>query len=224
MMIDLNFEGKYVVIVGGGSEGYRKALKFLKDGSKILVVSKSFSENIQKLSQKDKVDLLKLDIEDGEKFMHTLNPKPDLLLATTNDRDINFQLVKHAKSAGCIVYAVDNPSISDFMFPATAKVGDIRIAISTKGQSPAMAKVLRQRIEKTVTPEDLLQIRLQKHIRKKMKQQIPNQESRRQVLYQILEDTHIKRLLKEGKLDKAQRVALKISENFSVNTHTSQEI
>ena len=60
-----------------------------------------------------------------------------------------------------MVYSVDNPALSDFILPAVAQVGDVKIAVSTSGKSPAMAKVLRERIEKMITPEDLLEIQLQ---------------------------------------------------------------
>ena len=154
MILDLNLEGKYVVIVGGGPEGYRKISSFLDAGSKILVVSRTFLEDITRLYKLKKIDLLEADIRDEEAFINSLNPTPDLLIAVTNDQNLNLSLAKHAKSAGCMVYAVDNPSISDFIFPAVAKVDDVRIAISTSGKSPAMARVLRQRIERLITKEE----------------------------------------------------------------------
>src|SRR3972149_10506596 len=123
MLVDFKFDGKYVVVVGGGSEGYKKTLSFVEAGAKILVVSKTFSSGIKKLHKMKKLKLLKAEVNDGEAFVNSLTPKPDLLVAVTNDPELNAQLIKHAKSAGCIVYAIDNPSISDFKLPALAKVG-----------------------------------------------------------------------------------------------------
>lgn len=214
MIVDLKFNEKYVVIVGGGREAYRRTLAFLDAGSKILVVSRAFSSGIKKLHQTKKINLLKTDINDGEAFINQLNPKPDLLVAATNDQNLNIQLAKHAKSAGCMIYVVDNPSISDFILPALAKVGEVRIAISTSGKSPAMAKVLRQRIERIITQEDLLQIKLQNHARAILKQRISEQKVRKKALYKILNDNHVKRLLKEEKFDEAQEVTIRIIESF----------
>ena len=53
----------------------------------------------------------------------------------------------------CMVYSVDDPAQSDFILPAVAHVGDVKIAVSTSGKSPAMARALRERIEKMVTPQ-----------------------------------------------------------------------
>lgn len=214
LILDLNFEGKYVVIVGGGAEGYRKILSFLDAGSKILVVSRKFLDDIHTLHQLQKIDLLKRDITDAEAFVNSLRNSPDVLVAVTNDHDLNFRLLKHAKAAGCMVYAIDNPAISDFMFPALAKIGDVKIAVSTSGKSPTMARVLRQRIEKLITEEDLLQIKLQGYIRPILKQRIPKQKIRKIVLSEIVEDVHIKKLLRKGKLEDAKQFALDIAESF----------
>lgn len=223
MLVDLKFDGKYVVIVGGGSEGYRKTLSFLDAGSKILVVSRTFSRGFNELHQAKKIDLLKADIKDGEDFLDHLNPKPDLLIAVTNDQNLNLQLAKHAKSTGCTVYVADNPQISDFIFPAVAKVGEVKIAISTNGKSPAMARALKKRIESIVTQEDLLQIKLQNYARTLLKQRISDQKVRRKALCRILDDDQIERLLKERKIDKAQKVALEILESYWINNQSLQE-
>jgi len=217
LIIDFKFDGKYVVIVGGGTEAYKKTLSFLDAGSKILVASRTFTSGIKKLHQEKKINLLKADIKNGETFFNQLNPKPDLLAVATNDQKLNVQLSKRARSAGCMVYVADNPSISDFILPAVAKIGEVRIAMSTGGKSPAMAKVLRQRVERLITQEGLLQIKLQNYMRAILKQQISDQKVRKNILYKILKDEHVKKLLRNGKLDEAQRVALKILESFRVN-------
>jgi precorrin-2 dehydrogenase/sirohydrochlorin ferrochelatase len=216
LIVDFKFDGKYVVIVGGGSEAYKKTLSFLDAGSKILVVSRTFSSGIRKLHQTKKINALKADIKDGEAFVNQLNPKPDLLVVATNDQNLNAQLAKCAESAGFMVYVADNPSISDFILPAVARIGEVRVAISTNGKSPAMAKVLRQRIERLITQEDLLQIKLQDYMRAILKQRISEQKVRKKILYKILKDEHVKRLLKDAKFDEAQRMALKIMESFGV--------
>lgn len=222
MLVDLNFNGKYVVVVGGGSESYRKTQSFVEARSKILVVSKTFSVGIKKLRTTGKIELLQAEVKDGEAFVKSLNPKPDLVVAVTNDHKLNAELIKHAKSAGCMVYAVDDPSVSDFILPALAKVGDVRIAVSTAGNSPAMARVLRQRIEKLITQEDLLQIKLQNYLRANLKQRISDQKVRRQILYKTLKNDEVKRFLREGKFDGAVELAMKILESSLTKVAVNQ--
>ena len=210
MLIDLKLDGKTVIVVGGGSEGYRKTQNFVDSGAKIWVISKAFSSGIQKLHEAKKVALLKTEIQDAKAFVDSLNPKPDVLLAVTNDPKLNLELVKAAKSTGCMVYSVDNPALSDFILPAVARVGEVKIAVSTSGKSPVMARLLRQRIEKMITPEDLLEIQLQSHVRSILKKQVSDPKVRTKMLYAILNNDNIKQVLREGKLCEAQEIAMKI--------------
>ncbi len=216
MLIDLKLDGKTVIVVGGGKESYRKTQSFVDSGAKIWVISKAFSSGIEKLHEAKKVALLKTEIKDAKVFVNSLNPKPYLLLATTNDPKLNLELVKAAKSAGCIVYSVDNPALSDFILPAVAKVGEVKIAVSTSGKSPAMARVLRQRIEQMITPEDLLEIQLQAQVRGILKEQVSDSKVRTKMLYEILNNDNIKQVLREGKLSEAQEMALKLLEKKEI--------
>ncbi|MEM2912173.1 MAG: bifunctional precorrin-2 dehydrogenase/sirohydrochlorin ferrochelatase [Candidatus Bathyarchaeia archaeon] len=217
MLIDFNFAGKYILVVGGGEEGSRKISKFLKEQPKILVVSKTFHPTMRKLHKNGKINLLKAEVKDAEAFIKSLNPKPDLIIAATDDPELNAQLAVHAKSAGCLFYAIDNPAISDFTLPASTEIGDIRVAVSTSGKSPAVARALRKRIEGLITTEDLLQIKLQFYIRNFMKGKVLNQKARRKILYKILRDEDVARLLKEGKYDEACEKAVKIVESYRIN-------
>jgi precorrin-2 dehydrogenase/sirohydrochlorin ferrochelatase len=214
LLIDFNFTGKRILVVGGGTISYRKILKFLDAQAKIQVVSKSFSNEMKNLYKMKKINLIKADVKDAEKLIKSFDPKPDLVIAATGDRRLNEELTFMAKSMGCMVYAVDNPEISDFMLPALAEIGEVKLAISTGGRSPAMARILRQRIEKIITEEDLLQIELQFYVRGLLKRKVPNQRARKKILYKILENERISRLLKEKKFDDARQEAVKIIEEY----------
>lgn len=221
MIIDFKFEGKYVVIVGGGAEAFSKVQNFLDAGSKVLVISRNFSSGILDLHEKKKVALLRSEIRDGEVFVKQLNPKPDLLAIATSDHELNAKLANCAKAEGLMVYVADNPAISDFILPAVSKIGDVRIAVSTGGKSPAMAKTLRERIERLVTREDLLHIELQDYMRPVLKLQVAEQKHRKAILYKILEDKRVNEFLKEGKLEKAKEEAMIIMENLKVENDQS---
>ncbi len=208
MLVDLKLEGKFVVVVGGGEEAYRKTIDFLDAGAKIFVVSSSFSSDILALSKRQKICLRNEKINDANAFIKSLDLKPFVVVAVTNNHEFNAQLFESAKSEGCLVYSPDNPSISDIVLPAVAKVGDVKIAVSTSGKSPAMASILRKRVEKMITPEDLLQIELQEQLRKELKQTVADQKTRKAILNRIIEDSTVKELLKKGKFDDAKQKAL----------------
>ena len=210
MLIDLKLEGKIVIVVGGGLEAYRKTGSFVDSGATIWVISKKFSEGITKLAEAKKVALIKTEVKDAKTFVDSLNPKPDIFLAVTDNEKLNLDLVKAAKKFGCMVYSVDNPALSDFILPAVARIGDVKVAVSTSGKSPAMARVLRERVEKMVAPEDLLEIELQANVRGILKQRFSDPKVRSRVLYEILNNDRIQEVLKEGNLLGAQELAMKI--------------
>lgn len=217
MFIDFKVNGKKVVAVGGGSEGYRKIQSFLDSTAEITVVSSEFSENIKAIAEQGKIRLEQIQIIDGKSFVEHLHPKPDILLAVTDNPELNMQLVKEAKNVGCIVYCVTDPSVCDFSFPAVARIGeDIKIAISTGGKSPAMAMELRQRIECLVTLDDLLGIELQAYLRKLLKNCVSDQQVRSRFLNEILNNVDIKQALSEGNICVAKELALKFAQDKGV--------
>jgi precorrin-2 dehydrogenase/sirohydrochlorin ferrochelatase len=209
LFIDLKLAGKTVMVVGGGAEAFRKTQGFLDSGATIWVISRDFSGEVMRLGEEKKVALLKTDIKDAESFVNSLKPKPDVFLAATDNSKLNLELVSSAKKFGSMVYAVDNPEVSDFILPAIAKLGDVKVAVSTGGRSPAMAHVLRERIEKLITPQDLLEIELQANIRAVLKERIPEAKERCKALYEILNNDNIKQALGKGNLEGAQKLAMK---------------
>jgi precorrin-2 dehydrogenase/sirohydrochlorin ferrochelatase len=213
LFIDLKLAGKNVMVVGGGAEAYRKTQSFLDSGATIWLISRKFSIEIIRLGEDKKVALLKANIKDAKSFVNSLHPKPDLLLAVTDNSKLNLELVEAAKTYKSMVYAVDNPTVSDFILPAIAKLGDVKVAVSTGGRSPAMAHILRERIEKLVTSQDLLWIELQAKMREILKEHIPDAKKRGKILYEILNNNDIKQALCEDNLQAAQKLAMKLLES-----------
>jgi precorrin-2 dehydrogenase/sirohydrochlorin ferrochelatase len=208
--MDFKLDRKTVMLVGGGLEGCRKTQSIVDSGAQITVVSSEFSEGIKSLAKQGKIRLHLAELKDAQAFVDGLNPKPDIFLAVTNNSSLNTQLVKAAKAAGCIVYSVDTPALSDFTLPAVARVGDVKITVSTGGKSPAMARELRKRIEQLITPEDLLAIDLQAYMRGVLKTSMTDQRERSRFLNEILNNVDIKQALKDGNLCEAKELSLKI--------------
>lgn len=206
-----------MVVVGGGAEGYRKTLSFLEAGAKVLVISKTFLSGFKRLHNLGKVKLSTRDLGKEFLILNDLRPKPDLLVVATNDRDLNLELANQAKANNCMVLVVDNPSISDFTQLAIARIGDFRVAISTGGKSPAMARVLRKRIEKMIKKEDILQVQLQEYVRGILKQKVQDHNIRRRILYTIIQNDEMRELLRNNEVDKAKALAIGLIKDSLVN-------
>src|SRR5579862_9813349 len=89
-----------------------------------------------------------------------------------------------------------------------AKLGDVRIAVSTQGLSPAMAGILRKKIESIITPEDLLLVILQGEVRKSLKTLVATPAERKKIVYALIRDKKILSALKSKKYAQAKSRAL----------------
>jgi len=91
--------------------------------------------------------------------------------------------------------------------PAISKIGDIRIGVSTGGRSPAMAGLLRGKLEKVITRQDVLQVRLQGQIRKEARRSLKDAASRKEFAYKVIRDRKIGALLRKGDYAGARKLA-----------------
>ncbi len=216
MIIDLNLHDKTVIVIGGGNEAQKRINSLINQGCKILVISDSVNSQINKLVQAKKIKLKKQKIQDT-KFISKL--KPNMIITTTNDKNLNQKIINSAKRSKIIVYSSDNPEDSDFSNPAIIDFEQmIQIAIFTGGRSPAMSKKIRIQSEKIfkkiITKEDIAQIKIQMIARKLAKESIPTQTQRREYLRSIISDNEIEQLIKDGQLKKAEKRAITILRNW----------
>ena len=212
MIINLNLEGKKIIVVGGGNEAEKRIKPILNEKCEIIVISDSVNTQILKLVKTKQVKLKKQKIE-NVKFI--LELKPDLIITTTNDKKINQKIIHHAKKKKTIAYSSDNPEDSDFSNAAIIDFEKmIQVAIFTGGRSPVMSKKIKSKAEKVlkkvISKEDIAQIKIQKISRKLAKEIIPTQFERKKYLRSIMTDNHIDQLIKDGQIKKAEKRAIEI--------------
>ena len=208
--MDLNLKENLVIVVGGGVEGLRKVNSLLTQNCKILVISDKINTQLSRYVKEKKIGFKKIKLKNTS-FLSKY--KPFLVMAATDDKQLNRKIVEKAKKMRCYVYAVDDPKVSDFSHPSVINIEDtVQIAISTGGKSPAMARKLRIEAEKIfkkiVNKEEIYQIKLQQIVRNAAKEKISTQKERKIFLYSVLNDMKIKQLIKDEKLEKAQNRAM----------------
>ena len=216
MIVDLNLRGDLVIIVGGGNEGLKKVNSLLTQECKILLISDSTNRQIQHYVKQKKISFKKMRLVNAN-FLKKY--KPFMVLATTDDRALNRKIVEQAKSMRCYAYAADDPEVSDFAFGSVINIADtVQIAVSTGGRSPAMARKLKLQAEqifkKVIKKEDIYQIKLQDFARKAAKDKIPTFPERRKFLYGVMDDNHVKQLIQDGNLKKAQKRVMEMLDNL----------
>jgi precorrin-2 dehydrogenase / sirohydrochlorin ferrochelatase len=207
LIVDLNLKGNLVIVVGGGNEGLKKVNALLTQDCKILVISDSTNREIEKYVKQKKIEFKKIRLQNAE-FLKKY--KPFMVLATTDDRNLNRKIVEQAKTMRCYAYAADDPEVSDFAFGSVINIQDtVQIAVSTGGRSPAMARRLRMQAEKVfkklIKKEDIYQIKLQDFARRQAKTRLATFPQRKKFLYSVMNDNHIKQLIADGNLKKAQK-------------------
>ena len=209
MIVDLHLKGNLVIVVGGGAEGLKKINSLLTQDCKILLVSDSINSQIKKYIDSKKIEFQKAKLEEvGFLSKH----KPYLVMATTDNKNLNRKIVEASRKLNCLAYASDDPEISDFAHPSVINIEDtIQIAISTKGKSPAMARRVKMQAEKVfkeiITREDIELIKIQEIARQNAKKEIDTQIERKKYLYAVINDKQIKQLIKDNKLESAQKRA-----------------
>lgn len=138
--IMLNLMNQKVVVVGGGKVAERKITGLLETGARIVIVSPEATDNLRRLSGEGRIEWLQKPFS-AEAIQGAL-----LIFATTNDRNLN-QEIKNLAEPHQLVTVADDPDGSDFHVPAQVKRGRLRIAVSTNGASPTLARQIRKQLE-----------------------------------------------------------------------------
>ncbi len=145
--IFMHIEGKSCLVVGGGAVGERKVQDLLAAGAKVTVVSREATPLLHSQAGQGLITLRQEDFQPGHlEGMF-------LAIAATNDQPVNEAVSAAAQARGLPVNVVDQPALCSFIVPATIRRGDLVLAIGTGGRSPALAKKLRQELERTFGPE-----------------------------------------------------------------------
>jgi precorrin-2 dehydrogenase/sirohydrochlorin ferrochelatase len=201
LMVEM--KNRKVVIFGGGQVGERKAVLFSKYAP-TTVISRSFTPGLCELDEHG-FNLIKTNGTLSDEDILGYIKDVFLVIPTTSDQELNTRIAELAHQSCSLVNSVDG--LEDIAVPSIIEKGDITIAISTKGASPALSKYMRKKIEETISPEFEDMARILKDIRPKLIQQVPKQEDRSRILWNILEDSDVWGALPES-YDKALEIAL----------------
>ncbi len=135
--IALNLDKKNVLVVGAGEVAWRKIKKLLHTQAKIKVVSPYANRGVKDLSEKGLISWEKDTLE----YRHL--KEADLIIASTNDREVNRCLSGWAKEEKILINVVDNSNLSDFISPAILFPEEGIIAVYTDGKDPALSRDLK---------------------------------------------------------------------------------
>jgi len=143
----MDLEGKRVLVVGGGGVAERKVRTLLEFGARVDVVSLDLSPALRDLSEGGRVQWA------GREFEPSHLKGATLVIAATDDAEANRRVSAACRKQGIPVNAVDQPADCTFIVPAVVRRGDLLLAVSTSGRSPALARSVREELETRFGPE-----------------------------------------------------------------------
>lgn len=201
MLIDLSLKNSRVLIIGSGRVGLRKARGVIHECKSLTIASEHFPKGAKKLERAG-AKLVKTGVLD-EGAVRTLISNCDVVIAATTDHELNRRIAERARARRVLLGSVDDPAVSDFNFPAVRAVGDIHIGVSTGGRSPAMARLICKKLAGAVTPEDKRWVKLMSGVRGSAKARLPTPNERRTVIYKVMKDSKVRKLVLAGRLGEA---------------------
>jgi len=160
--IFLDLRQKMCVVIGGGRVAERKVLNLLKAGALVTVISPQMTTPLRRLEGKEKIK------HRPRRFRSRDLESAHLVFAATDNRQTNERIFRVASSLRIPVNVVDDPLYCSFIVPSIISQGDILLAISTGGQSPALAKALREKLQKEIGPEYTSLLKILAAVRKKI--------------------------------------------------------
>jgi precorrin-2 dehydrogenase/sirohydrochlorin ferrochelatase len=217
VIVDLNVKGKHAVVVGGGTEGVRKVRGLLGQGCMITVMSNRVNRFLSDQAALGKIKLVKARLGDA-KILDDYKGA-FLVLAATNDRELNRKIVEKGRAMGAFVYAADDPAVSDFSYASIVNIeGVIQVAISTSGKSPIMARNVRIKAERVlrriIKKADIENAKLQEFARQAARPRIKTVGERKEFLYSLIKDRQIQNLIKADKIEDAKSATLELLQKW----------
>jgi precorrin-2 dehydrogenase/sirohydrochlorin ferrochelatase len=143
----LRLEGRTCVVVGAGRVAAAKAAGLLIHGAQVVVVAPKAVNWIREKARSGKLAWRR------RAFSARDVRGAFLVVAATNSTASNSAVFRACRARGVLCNVVDDPEHCDFFYPAVVRRGPLQIAISTEGNSPALAARLRKELERQFGPE-----------------------------------------------------------------------
>jgi precorrin-2 dehydrogenase len=193
--IVLEMAGRRCLVIGGGVVAERKIAGLLEVGAEVTVISPKVTEAISHWSKNNSIQL------EGRCYRIGDLAGYPLVFVATDDADVNDRVYQEGKSCGAWVNAADDPAHCDFILPSVLRRGDLTVAVSSGGNSPALARLIREELESHFTAEYGLLAKLAGEVRDELRRRsltVPFECWRKAL------SGDVRRLLARGELDQAK--------------------
>jgi precorrin-2 dehydrogenase/sirohydrochlorin ferrochelatase len=191
--ICLNLQGKMCLIAGGGPVAQRKAADLIAAGAAVTVISPELTSQLRDWADAGNLKWYSRQYQQGDVQGFFL------VFCATDSAEVNRGIAQEAQIIGVLANVADDPELCSFTVPATMRQGDLTIAVSTNGKSPAVAREVRKELALRYGPEYGEYLALVAALRKEWKKNDPccaNRQARWRGFQGF--DTEVLRLLRAG--------------------------
>jgi precorrin-2 dehydrogenase/sirohydrochlorin ferrochelatase len=143
----LKLRGRPAVVIGAGDAGEGKIRGLLATGARIRVIAIRATDAVREWAARGEITLYQ------RVFMPSDLDGSFLAVAATSSAELNRQIFRECRARSVLCNVVDVPGLCDFYYPAVVQRGDLQIAVSTSGQSPSLARKIRQQLEQQYGPD-----------------------------------------------------------------------
>lgn len=207
--LNLDVEEKSCVVVGGGEVALRKIQGLLSAGAVVKVIAPEVSAGVEELFRRGEISLTR------ENFSAELLGNEVILIAATNNPEVNRQVAEVARSKKILVNVVDGGG--NFNVPSTIRRGELLLTISTGSNSPAFAKFVREMLELELGENFGAGLEIISAWRLKVKKLLPNPQARK-IFWRKILTQETWQLLKHGQLNELEDKINHALESFGIES------
>jgi precorrin-2 dehydrogenase/sirohydrochlorin ferrochelatase len=192
----LDISGKACVVIGGGRVAERKVKGLLECEAAVRLVSPEVSAELAGLAWRGAIEWRRKSYSDEDL------DGAFLVFAATSSPEVQEMICRRAGDNGQLVNVADDPDSCTFHVPATVRRGDLTLAVSTTGKSPAVAALIRKQLEKEFGPEYETLLQLMTQVRQRAGSGMENvsQPERKKIYKKILHNDIID-WIRTGQID-----------------------
>ncbi|HAR46868.1 MAG: hypothetical protein A2X56_13475 [Nitrospirae bacterium GWC2_57_13] len=200
----LDLQARRCLVIGGGTVAERKVLSLLEAGARVAVVSPSATPRLRELAGEGKIELQQRVVQDQDL------EGAALVFAATDSPEVNASSAALCRAKNIPVNVASPPEESTFIVPSAVARGELLIAVSTSGASPALSRKIRKELEERYGPEYGAFLELLGKLRKELPGQVRNEQERRRI-YDAVVESDVLELLRQGRTEDAEKRLRKIT-------------
>ncbi|MDA7745853.1 siroheme synthase CysG [Psychromonas sp.] len=190
---------RHCLVIGGGDIALRKVHLLLKAGAKITVCAPQICDSLLQKAQNNQLTII------NEVFYDALIEDKWLVIAATDQADVNAHIAQLAEQKQILVNVVDEPELCSFIMPSIVDRSPIIVAISSGGKAPVLARLIRERLE-ALLPMHLGRLaKISGEFRHRVKSVISTESLRRRYWEKLFGNGDLAGLLQKGQIEKAQQ-------------------